>query len=302
MKKGFSLIELLVSLIIISLILASFVPVYTKKLKNQNATLTVGGINNIKNCPDNCAKCDKGECLKCNEGYGLINKSCVQCEEGCLKCEGSNCLLCKEGYSLNEGKCVKGACIKIGNICVQRFNAGDPGGLEIPLDLVEVISAQQTSQWQEHARAICYVGKTANNCNAIDNEYSGCNRTICSWYAATKICAHYGLRLPTASEAAFFGQKAQELKLCSDVNNTQISRCESSQRCIYSDGACNPSGLWCQRTDGKLTPPNSNSNPRNGGVAYNFSSEWFRVYHTDESPGYHTCNSGALSVRCVQDL
>lgn len=39
MKKGFSLVELLISLIIISIITAAFAPVITKKLKYQNATI-----------------------------------------------------------------------------------------------------------------------------------------------------------------------------------------------------------------------------------------------------------------------
>ena len=60
---------------------------------------------------------------------------------------------------------------------VAAANAGDSNGLKIPLSKVTVCTKGQT----------CSGGGTTPTC------WTGSGRTVCNYYAAEKICSHYGL-------------------------------------------------------------------------------------------------------------
>ena len=69
-------------------------------------------IISITNCTKNCVKClEKNECLKCREGYELIDKRCYRtnCDVFgfCKYCDDYDCLKCLRGYKLNYGICDK---------------------------------------------------------------------------------------------------------------------------------------------------------------------------------------------------
>ena len=64
------------------------------------------------NCTRNCIKCQtKSECLKCKEGYELIDKRCfkascdIEVFGFCKFCDDYDCLKCQNGYKLNNGIC-----------------------------------------------------------------------------------------------------------------------------------------------------------------------------------------------------
>lgn len=124
-KKAFSFIELLISLIIISLVAAAFVPVLTKKIKHREIAYSAS-----KNVSIDCAKfdlenrcmmCTKDSCTLCitqmsiPEGYyvnpenGCDYKKCVEKFEGCKTCNKDFCVNCLEGfgYDSNTKKCFK---------------------------------------------------------------------------------------------------------------------------------------------------------------------------------------------------
>ena len=69
-------------------------------------------IISLTNCTKNCIKClEKNECLKCREGFELIDKRCYRtsCDVFgfCKYCDDYDCLKCQRGYKLNYGICDK---------------------------------------------------------------------------------------------------------------------------------------------------------------------------------------------------
>ena len=80
---AFTLVELMISLIVISLIAAAFVPVITKKLSSSSIFAGSSG--------------------------GGFSKTCSEIDEDCDLCAGSICLSCKKtcsaGETLNTTSC-----------------------------------------------------------------------------------------------------------------------------------------------------------------------------------------------------
>ena len=69
-------------------------------------------IISLTNYTKNCIKClEKNECLKCKEGFELIDKRCYRtsCDVFgfCKYCDDYDCLKCQRGYKLNYGICDK---------------------------------------------------------------------------------------------------------------------------------------------------------------------------------------------------
>ena len=162
--KGFSLVELMISLITISLITAAFAPIVTKKLSSMGITIGSFGGGNSTN-PSGCTA-DK----HCNVGYYLDeNCVCQKCNvSNCNSCDstGNYCTACKDGFvSDGNGGCVttectteneklgleKGApsekcCKSVGaifvpasktggkDLCMMKYNAGDYDATTATLD------------------------------------------------------------------------------------------------------------------------------------------------------------------------
>lgn len=119
--KAFSLIELLISLIVISVITASFAPVVSKKLRHGNISITQGASKSLTgDCPvhQNCVLCYEKEkttsCLVCmtncasDEYADRANCNCVKCSSkfsGCYNCIEPRCTRCNAGYGLKDGAC-----------------------------------------------------------------------------------------------------------------------------------------------------------------------------------------------------
>ena len=121
--SGFSLIELMISLITISCIAAALTPLITKKVTQSGVSVGVGSLTSdcSSKFSDGCILCDNKECFICSEGYELSSGSCTKdCSslfgEGCNSCDDDECSACDDGYNL--------ALDGSGHIVVQHLPAG----------------------------------------------------------------------------------------------------------------------------------------------------------------------------------
>ena len=122
---GFSLVELMISLITISCICAAFAPVITKKL-NKSAVAIKSGNQMISDCTkfeqnlgngkysNFCKACYPSQCIVCtrtcmsNQHLNLANCMCENCPTNCAACVNpSVCDRCAMGYYRNSAhKCI----------------------------------------------------------------------------------------------------------------------------------------------------------------------------------------------------
>ncbi len=115
MKKGFSLVELLISLIVISCITAAFTPLITKKF--SSGVFGGGGTGDLTtDCTDKfgdfCTLCTSAGCIDCGiscpDGEYMDTKNCIclPCKdkygEDCEKCTEKKCLTCPSGQYLDS--------------------------------------------------------------------------------------------------------------------------------------------------------------------------------------------------------
>ncbi len=126
--RAFSLVELLISLIVISCITAAFTPLITKKFSSG----VFGGGGSVSDITADCEKfgpncnlCTSNFCLSCtgltcNSDEYKDNKSCSckKCVDkfgaDCTKCNEDKCLICPDGQYLNrDDNCVS---------CTTKFN------------------------------------------------------------------------------------------------------------------------------------------------------------------------------------
>ena len=125
MKRGFSLVELLISLIVISCITAAFAPLITKKFSSSVFGFGGGGGNSgttsiTTDCASkytsDCLLCSSSECLSCvktcpdGQCQDASNCTCKECPTSefpnCAKFSSTTCIQCQKGFRLVEGVCV----------------------------------------------------------------------------------------------------------------------------------------------------------------------------------------------------
>ncbi len=111
-KKAFSLVEIIIGLIIISVALAAFAPVVTKRSKKSATSFS-------NRMTDKCSVWFNNAGLKCTLCYGGQKPKCINCEGGCPsgqalnveKCKCYSCtsgpykLHCPIGTTLNSASC-----------------------------------------------------------------------------------------------------------------------------------------------------------------------------------------------------
>lgn len=222
--KGFSLVELMISLIAISLITAAFAPVVTKKLSSFG--ISVGSFSGGNSGGDNSSE-NKCQGKQCDDGYyanSWEGCSCTSCSDVfCKKCDNDSCSECLDGYTLVDGKCVGGtkecrenggkpseACCKSvdamflpkettglsNDLCMMKYNAfdGTMDGMVPSQKGVKLAKVNETCT----TGYCCWKGndasKTSSSCttfDTVDSYYSGCQRTICQATAATNICQNW---------------------------------------------------------------------------------------------------------------
>ncbi len=135
---AFSLIEIMLSLVIVSCILGAFAPIVSKKM--NSTAISVGATAAFsKNCSDkygaSCILCTSKACMSCTldrkapEGQYLDVDMCEYkaCSDlftaNCLNCAHDRCTLCKTGTYINtsNGKCV--GCAS-GKVCDGIYQCG----------------------------------------------------------------------------------------------------------------------------------------------------------------------------------
>ncbi len=109
-KLAFSLVELLISLIIISCLVTVFAPVMTKKIRNKKLSVTNKITTNCSSLDSDCKLCSvvSGSkiCVSCaktcpsGKYLNLQTCKCVSCPSYCLTCNAQGCIICKKGYGL----------------------------------------------------------------------------------------------------------------------------------------------------------------------------------------------------------
>lgn len=117
---AFSLVEMMVVLIMVSIITSALAPMITKKLKSKSITISKQG-GQTAELSQECSRFTK-DCLLCTETLcALCEKDCqageykdsanCTCEtclskfDNCLKCRFSECTSCNVGYKVKDGLC-----------------------------------------------------------------------------------------------------------------------------------------------------------------------------------------------------
>jgi len=122
-KKGFSLVELMVTLVVVAVLIAALVPVITKRLKSKEITVGAfsasgsGGSFNV-DCSafsEKCSLCNDDVCAVCKEtcAYNQVLSTtecqCKNCsdlfEDKCQQCTLNACTLCEAGNHISAGSC-----------------------------------------------------------------------------------------------------------------------------------------------------------------------------------------------------
>ncbi len=258
---SFSLVELLVSLIIISLLIGAFAPIITKKLKATDVTVgsfstNIVQVENRKITPKDC------------ETFGALYIPA----------------------HLNDG---------VNDICATKFNVGDNNipisDRAITLKVGQTCSDIGNCCWQGITAADC------EDKNNADSTYSACNRTVCQWYAANTSCQDYmpkgsfkgNWRLPTVKEITGWiynintlnnYKGTQGLQLCNHGSSGNGAfYCTFNANCIGSkNNHCGPNNMWA---DASSEAGKSNS---------------FYLFYAEGRKEVNS-NIQAYSTRCVID-
>ena len=163
---------------------------------------------------------------------------------------------------------------------------------EFPLTGVSVVSSPS----KRCGSYCCWQGSTASRCDSINGDYSGCNRTLCTHYAAKKVCENLNYdnrswRLPTLNELQRFGaysinKGSSGLMLCNDNAGYGSTRCyfrQNSCKVSSSWADCDPHDVWSATTQDS-------------------SLQWL-CYLLDNTWGVATnIKTHAASVRCVTEI
>lgn len=226
-KTAFSLIELLIALIIISIVISAFAPIITRKFTTSSVVLN-GGVNNDSKNDDN--------------GGNVSMPAELDSQEVCDKLAPNLLFLTAEQ---NGGKAA----------CVTKANVGDTyeGGPEISSSAgVTVVNAGETCKDEK----CCWLGNGVNNtvsaCANDENEstYSGCRRTACTLLAAKSACEKWEpkagtkgyWRLPTSTELRAWGSHITEIQINKGKNGLEL--CDSNSG--YGSNQCSATDAFCK--------------------------------------------------------
>ena len=140
-KKAFSLAELLITLIIVSCILAAFAPVITKRMANGGVSIGGGGgtiektivesnvtVDGLTDDCENsdCTLCIANACLICDLtcnpplAKDYLHCKCVDCspfDDHCAQCSQTACKKCINGYKMVNNHCVACSDLDDGYYC-----------------------------------------------------------------------------------------------------------------------------------------------------------------------------------------
>ena len=240
-KTAFSLIELLIALIIISIITSALVPVISKKLITMSAT--INGVINGGNTN--------------NGGSNSNMPPELNSQEVCDKIAPNLLFLSARE---NGGKAA----------CVTKANVGDTyvDGPEIASSAgVNVVNAGESCNKSKCCWLGNNVGETSYYCNESgngDSTYSGCKRTVCTWAAAESACENWEpingtkgkWRLPTRNELSAWSSNISTIQLNQGKKGLELCDTNSGNGSVYCsnnispacegsyENACSPSNIW----------------------------------------------------------
>ena len=117
-RNGFSLVEMMVSFVIICVIATALTPIITKKMKSATVSIDTEG-DFITNCTDkfssSCTLCTTNKCVMCNKecpsdqtldyDYCTCSSCITSFGANCLECSETSCTRCKNEYFTNNGTC-----------------------------------------------------------------------------------------------------------------------------------------------------------------------------------------------------
>ena len=134
-KTAFSLVEMLVVLIVMSIVIAALTPVITKRLKNNSVNVSAGSDAFLVDCPEweDCVFCTRTQCSLCQKNCGVDEYantpdcSCKKCSElvsNCYSCSQKKCTKCYGGYGISSDKMVCTKCV------TGTYSTGSTGCIE----------------------------------------------------------------------------------------------------------------------------------------------------------------------------
>ncbi len=277
-RCAFSLIELLTSLIIMSLLIGAFAPIITKKLKASD--ITVGSFSGKK------------------EESSTETAARPPTKEDCQKV---NALFIPK--EMNDG---------INDICVTKYNVGD-NGITISKSVETVPAGSNCTKgneslccWQGQTSPSGYCGTTGNG----NTDYSGCYRTMCQWEAANLSCKEYSpkalggkWRLPTYIEMSGWAKHLNNLQFNKGYDGLQL--CDSAKN--YGSVVCithtNPGVSFAKLCPGSFDNacwPYHNWSLTETGT--NTNMYWDKYLHEGIFDSYREYEpTNAQSARCVLD-
>ncbi len=215
---------------------------------------------------------DGATCKPCPNGtYQPDDKhqklSCTSCPSECKSCTTAEiCTECAAGYTLNAGRCTLGCDPKTvtlsgTNTKVTQYNMGDDPSCS--RDVIESMAGITFVPVGTtcSGELCCWYGTTAvgSTCTNVGGLYSGCNRTVCKWFAAKKICESIGKgwKLPDTSNsmANWYpanSKAASGLMLCDNsASSASASKCAYVASCPGSyNGNCRPHHVWARSESG----------------------------------------------------
>ena len=178
-------------------------------------------------------------------------------------CDPYNALFIPAAYNGSGGK----------NLCVTKYNVGDPNGPDIASSTIIAPAGHRDIVGTfcfDSDKSCCWKGNTSTSCTSSGSwsggysNYSGCTRTLCTWYAAKDSCKTWApsgtkagdWRLPT--EAEIMGWKnnmtrvnnymgSNGLQLCDWKSSSDGSvKCDHINNGCYEgeDMDCFPSNFW----------------------------------------------------------
>ena len=247
--NAFSVIELLISLIVISLTLAAFAPVISRKLTTSSVVLN--GIISDGNNNNN------------NTGGNVSMPSELNSQEVCDKLAPNLLFL---SASQNGGK----------RACVTKANVGDTyaNGPEITASAgVQVVDAGEYCGYDgsDYSVKCCWLGNNigiTSDSGSVggnkDSTYSGKTRTVCNLLAAKSACENWEpisgtkgkWRLPKTTELSAWAknintiqsyQGKNGLELCEQFSGKGSDTCPYWGNCAdqrLSHTACYPFQIW----------------------------------------------------------
>ena len=227
---GFSLVELMISLITISAITAAFAPVITKKLQTNEI---IAGVSNSGGISFNCAKEDCVICDKSGNKCYVCNKSCADNEYlDIANCECKNCSTISDGCGTCEYDKATGGGICTGSGCEAGKYLNSSGNcVDCP--------------------ALSYSPEGYSNCITCPSGCTACDKKTGH---CTACIAGYGLSInascvPQCSCAT--SHPEYKYNACSDGGHGYIWVCDS----------CNNSSLCSLKSvDGRLIVKDGNGN------------------------------------------